>query len=371
MKRIIALLLCLCMAFSLAACSGSTVTPPATDPGTSASGGKDPADGSADPGAASDASLSAGTESPAPEVVTGEPNVALEKITDSVMDKDGTVLVNYEYQKATVTLPDAEAQVAVQQDLDAELQIFLDYVSGELTGYARDTLSYVQEETTSAAPADSTSGSASASDSTAFQPYDAQYILTVKRADKAVVSIVVDSVSYSGGAHGSDTRYCLNYDAKTGKRLTFDMLGKGFRQRSEEVVLSKLEGVKDQLDEGYEAQLPLVVCDGTESLDEVNRKVYPDLYADASIEPETGNLDAKFYLNDKGVMFVVGEYVMKPYAGGILEIGFLYKTYGENINQEYVVKSAKNKKKSGKQEQQESSEKTEEDAEAAQEDEEE
>lgn len=336
MKRIIALTLCLCMALSLAACDASHTAAPSAPSGSSAAG-TDPADGSAS--ADRSASQSVGAESSAAPVVTGEPNVALEKVTDTVMDKDGTVLVNYEYQKATVTLPDAEAQRAVQADVDAELQIFLDFVAGELTDYAKDTLSYDQEADLSAVSA------SASSDDTGFQPYYAQYIITPARVDNAVVSLVVDNVSYSGGAHGSDNRYCLNYDSKSGQRLTFELLGKDFRSKSEELVLAKAETVKDQLDEGYAAQLPFVVSDGTESVDEVNRKVYPDLYEDTSIAPESGTLNAEFYLNDKGVMFIVGEYVMKAYAGGILEYGFSYDKYGEAINPDYVIVSEKSQKK--------------------------
>lgn len=322
MKRILAFLLCLCMALSLAACGGSASAPAPADSSAAASSA---AASSADPGTPSGSAGSVSAEPSAPPVVTGDPAVAVEKAEDAVLGDDGTVLVNYEYQRAIVTLPDAEAQVAVQADLDRELQIFLDYMSGEAAGFAKDALSYSQE----------TSGSADAS-AFAFQPYYGQYTVTPQRVDESVVSLVVDNVSYIGGAHGSDNRYCLNYDAKTGRKLTFAMLGSGFRARAEKLVLAKAAKSAEQLDEGYETQLPYVVADGTESVDEVNRRVYPDLYADTSIEPEAGNMNATFYLNKKGVMFIAGEYVMKPYAAGIMEFGIPYSKFAGSFNEAYL-----------------------------------
>jgi hypothetical protein len=342
------------MALSLAACGSSNTAP---EPASSA-----PAEASAsvDPGAESSTAAAQSAEGSAVEVVTGEPNIALEKAEDAVLGDDGTVLVNYEYQKAVVTLPDAAAQVAVQEDLDKELQIFLDSMNSSVADFAKDALSYSQEE-----------ADASASDAELFQfqPYYGQYTVTPSRVDDAVISLVIDSVSYAGGAHGSDVRYCLNYDAKTGERLTFDMLGSDFREKAEKLVLAKADKKKDLLDEGYASQIPFVVCDGTESVDEINRKVYPDLYEDVSMEPEEGTLDAEYYLNDKGVMFIAGEYVMKPYAGGIMEFGIPYKKFGDSFNETYLpasYKEEKEKKQKEKKDAKESAEKsTEPEAEAS------
>lgn len=320
MKRILALLLCFCMAFSLTACGGAAPSP--AEPGSASDSS---AESSVDPGTSTGSAPASSAEPSAPAVVTGDPALALEKAEDAVMGDDGTVLVHYEYQRAIVTLPTAEAQLAVQADLDQELQIFLDYMSGEAADFARDTLSYSQDASTSAD-----------AELYAFQSYYGQYTVTPQRVDESVVSLVVDNVSYTGGAHGSDNRYCLNYDAKTGERLTFAMLGGDFREKAETLVLAKAAKAAEQLDEGYEAQIPFVVADGTENMDEVNRRVYPDLYADTSIEPEVGNLNAEFYLNKKGVMFIAGEYVMKAYAAGILEFGIPYSKFGDSFNAAYL-----------------------------------
>ena len=318
MKRLLALTLSLCLLLSLAACNDTGSS--SAESGNAAQS----AEASVDLPDQSAADRSA--EPVQPQVATGAPNVALEQVQDNVLAQDGTVLVNYEYQKPTVTLPDAEAMVKVQEDLDRELQIFLDFVHSELADYARDAVSYSQEM----------GDEGSDSMVFTFQPYYAQYVVQVSRVDETVVSLVIDSVSYSGGAHGSDNRYCLNYDARTGERLTFDMLGKNFRKKAEELVLAKLEEHKAELDEGYEKQLPLVVCDGTESADAVNRQIYPDLYEDTSMEAEEGNLSAQYYFNDKGILFISGEYVMKSYAVGIQEYGASYQAFGDALKEEYI-----------------------------------
>ena len=62
------------------------------------------------------------------------------------------------------------------------------------------------------------------------------------------------------------------------------------------------------------------------------------------MEPEEGTLDAEYYLNDKGVMFIAGEYVMKPYAGGIMEFGIPYKKFGDSFNETYLPASYKEEK---------------------------
>lgn len=321
MKRLLALTLSLCLLLSLAACNDTGSS--SAESGNAAQS----AEASVDLPDQSAADRSA--EPVQPQVATGAPNVALEQVQDNVLAQDGTVLVNYEYQRAIITLPNAEAMQKVQADLDRELQIFLDYNSGETADFARDALSYSQEATASA----STSADA---ELYAFQPYYGQYTITPSRVDEKVVSLVVDNVSYTGGAHGSDNRYCLNYDARTGERLTFAMLSPGFRARAEKLVLSKAAKSAEMLDEGYESQIPFVVSDGTESADEVNRRVYPDLYADTSIEPEAGTLNAEFYLNKKGVMFIAGEYVMKAYAAGIMEFGIPYSKFNGYFNEEYL-----------------------------------
>lgn len=325
MKRIFALLLSLCLSLSLMAC-GSTGATTQNDGAASAepvTSVQPETSGEPETPTAADTSAAG---SVAAQAASSAPEVALEKVEDVVKAEDGTILVNYEYQKATVTLPDAAAQKAVQDDLDAELKLFLDSVAGETADYAKDAIAYSKEM----------EETGSTSNAIEFSPYYSQYNVTVERADAAVISLVIDSVGYSGGAHGWDNRYCLNYDSKTGKRLTFDMLGDGFRAKAEKLVLAQAEKAKDELDEEYQKQLPLVVADGTESLDAVNRQMYPELYADASIEPEQGTLNAEFYLNKDGVVFIAGEYVMKAYAVGIMEFPVAYADFGETLNQSYL-----------------------------------
>ena len=180
---------------------------------------------------------------------------------------------------------------------------------------------------------------ADGSTSAAFEvtPYHAELGITVARADASVISLVVDDIGYSGGAHGWDNRYTLNYDVKTGERLTFAQLGEGFRDKANELVLAEADKVSDQLNEDYAKEVPFVVSDGTESMEEVNRQVYPELYEeDSSTEQPDENLNAQFYLNDEGVVFIAGQYIMKPYAGGILEFTVPYESFDGVMAEQYL-----------------------------------
>jgi hypothetical protein len=97
-------------------------------------------------------------------------------------------------------------------------------------------------------------------------------------------------------------------------------------------------------------------------VDEINRKVYPDLYEDVSMEPEEGTLDAEYYLNDKGVMFIAGEYVMKAYAAGIMEFGIPYEKFGDSFNEAYLPASFKEKEQKEEKEEKAAKESAEESA---------
>ncbi len=330
MKRLFSLLLCLSIAFSLAACT-SAKSPAPSGADTSSPAAVSSADGSAaaESGADESAAQEQAADASASETpaATGDVQVTLTKEEGTVTGDDGTVVVDYNYQQPTVTLPDAAAQEAVQKDLDAEIQEFLDSVKGDMAEAAMSDIAYRQEEL------------ADGSTSAAFEvtPYHAELGITVARADASVISLVLDDSGYSGGAHGWDLRYTLNYDAKTGERLTFAMLGEGFRDKANELVLAEADKVSDELNEDYAKELPYVVADGTESSDEVTRAIYPELYeGDDPLEPQEGNLTAEFYLNDEGVVFIAGQYVMKPYAGGILEFTVPYESFDGVMAEQYL-----------------------------------
>lgn len=324
-KKSSLLALCLALCLALTACGGTQTTQSEDESGS----------------AAPDASASAEAEPAEEPVETSEveadssttaacdegseyTSITFEKVEGSVTGDDGKEIVTYSYQVPTVTMADSAAQAAVQEDLDALVETFVTYVQGEFATQAEEAYATYYEGTDD--------GMGGFSDELTF---------TLARVDDAVISLVIDEVGYSGGAHGWDNRYCRNYDAQTGEALTFDMLGENFRSAAEELVLAKaaeMQAEEETFFENYADYILEVVCDGTETYAEVYAQIYPDLYgADSSEEAPEGTLEPTYYLTQEGVTFLSGQYVMQPYAGGIVEISLSYDDFIDVMNSQYML----------------------------------
>lgn len=351
MKRWIALLLCLCMALSLAACG----TPQQqNDP----AGGEtsDTADVSVPEQDTDNAADVSGPEQELDDVdvesepvdyfpfqaftLDGEKNALdgsetnplfmLTSSSSTINDDDGTLLVTSNHQVPQIMLDNQTAQTAIQADLDKVVQDFMDYVDYDLTEQAREMYSVMKEE----------SADGSVSSQVEFSPLYADLSITVVRFDEKVLSVVFSNKGYSGGAHGWDNRSCANYDLQTGEKITFAMLGEGFRAAAEERVLALADEMQAETGvffEDYANSIPTVVTDGTETLNEVYARVYPDLYGpDASGTELEGNMNCHFYLTDEGVTFISGEYAMQSYAAGIIEFPIPYEDFAGIMDEQYV-----------------------------------
>ncbi|MCC8075545.1 MAG: DUF4163 domain-containing protein [Clostridiales bacterium] len=314
-KKSSLLALCLALCLALTACGGTQTTQSEDESGSVAPDASASAEAEPEADTSTTAASSEGSE---------YTSITFETVEGSVTGDDGKEIVTYSYQVPTVTLADSAAQAAVQEDLDAVVETFVTYVQGEFATQAKEAYATYYEGTED--------GSFGFSDKLTF---------TLARVDDAVISLVIDEVGYSGGAHGWDTRYCRNYDAQTGETLTFDMLGENFRSTAEELVLERAAEMQEEEEiffEDYATYIPFVVCDGTELCADVYAQVYPDLYgADSSEEAPEGTLEPTYYLTQEGVTFLSGEYVMQPYAGGIVEFVFLYDELIDVMNSQYML----------------------------------
>lgn len=344
-KRWIALVLCLCMAFSLTACG----TRPQQNIGSASGEASEPEDTSVpepeqepepkpetEPDSAEDENqysdlfpfqaFTVDGEKDALDGTESNPLFLLNPAGGEVSGDDGTVLVTYGHQAPQIRLDDETAQADIQADLDQIIGTFQRFVDEDLTEQAKEMYDTIKEENTVVEGE--------------FDPLYAQLSIKVTRFDEKVLSLVIDNVGYSGGAHGWDNRYCANYDLQTGEKITFEMLGQGFRAAAEERVLTMADEMQAEqvvFFEDYANSIPTVVTDGTETISEVYAKVYPDLYGpDASWEAPEGNMSCQFYLTDEGVTFISGEYAMQSYAAGIIEFPFPYASFDGIINQQYV-----------------------------------
>lgn len=201
------------------------------------------------------------------------------------------VQYTYEYDELTVEIPwNTEAQEKVQAALEEATDSFLASLQADDFGVVWEGYSGSTYQTLSA---------------------------DTVRADEKVISILFTNEGYNGGAHGWCNTYYLNFFTETGDIITFDELGEGFREKAEELVLKKAQEMQAEepwFFEDYEKYIPFVVKDGTENAKELYAKVYgDDNYAGDD------RLPASFYITETGFGFVSGQYVMQPYAAGIIE----------------------------------------------------
>lgn len=287
MKYIVAALMCGLLSLTLTGCQQS---------GT--------ADVSISPAASNVQPVSSAPTASNTEPVNSAPDsirIQLTRVEEQLTDADGQVLVEYAYDRPTVTISgNPTAQKAIQADLDWIIQTQLvDYAKEELLPQAQDAHQ---------------KGSASL-------PLSSQLNLSIQRTDEAVISILTDQIGETG-ARGSDYRSARNYRTETGEPLTFDMLGDRFRSTATALVTQQAERQAGQLFDDYQDNLSYVVLDGSEDgrvLYEVNTPVYPT-----------------FYLTNDDIVFISRADVLQSYSQGILEFPIPYSAFGSALDSSYL-----------------------------------
>lgn len=320
MKKILTILLSLAMVLSLCGCKKSVAAAP--DVSNDVSSTTDSSEIPAEVDDAADASVPPAAETEEPEE-TAEPSaeavvptLSVEHTEGKETASDGTVLLTHACDKVTVSIPgNAAAQSAIQADLDAMAQSFADGLE-KLT----DEAQYIYEQS-------NTDSSAGIQDY--MYTFTDELSVTIARCDERVISLVMDEVSYTGGAHGGDNRYTRNYDTQTGQRLTFAQLGgDAFVSASKEAVLSQaadMQAEEGMFFENYETYIDQVVQDGTST----SKELFGDDMIDFTVEPT-------FYFSDEGVVFISGEYVMQSYAAGIVEFTVHYGDLADVMPEAYA-----------------------------------
>ncbi len=111
---------------------------------------------------------------------------------------------------------------------------------------------------------------------------------------------IIDLDMYEGGAHGIRQQLVMNFDAKTGRQITYDdLFAQGYSYRLREMLLDELKRQTE-----------------TNSLDELHAKDYlltMDIYA-----PQN------FILGDDEITFIYNPYEIAPYAKGNTELTLSY-----------------------------------------------
>lgn len=225
---------------------------------------------------------------------TGDVKITLEDFEGGSSPEDKERSYTYTYQMPTVTIPgNEEAQNKIENDLTAYVERFVNEINN------------------------SDFGTIYADEMTGVQSYQ-NLTLQVLRADDKVISLVWGNEGYNQGAHGWYLQSYVNYFTQTGEKITFDSLGSGFREKALELVTEKaavMQAEQDCFYPDYEDNLKMVVLDGTEDLD----ILYQEIYGADAAGTASGFATPTFGITEDGFIFESGQYVLQPYAVGIVD----------------------------------------------------
>ncbi len=239
-------------------------------------------------------SLTGGGEEEVPETTSGSNFFTFSRANSVTTAEDGTELL-YEYScDAAFTSWDRETEEWVDGILE---QIQKDYVSNSenLLRYARDHLSDVGAEY--------------------FYSFSNYQEVAAGRHDTKVVSLMVLSSVYSGGAHPNAVQTAWNLDLEEKKLL--DLKDVIYTESAETLA----ELVKARIDEKFQA------------LGE-NALFYD--YGDTVANSFAGeHMTPYWYFNDQGLVIFYNQYELGPYAAGIIKTQIPYEELEGILLEEY------------------------------------
>ena len=237
---------------------------------------------------------------------TGKVEITTEDFEGGSAPEDKERNYTYTYQMPTITIEgNEEAQNKIQSDLSAYVEHFLKEINNGDFGTV-----YEGEET-------------------GVQSYQ-DLTLNVIRADDKVISLAWGNEGYDQGAHGWYTVYYMNYYTQTGDKITFDSLGSGFREKALELVTKKaaeMQATDQCFFDDYEKSIKLVVLDGTEDLD----AIYQEIYGADIAGTDNGPATPTFSITEDGFVFESGQYVLQPYAVGIIDFDIPASDFGDAL----------------------------------------
>lgn len=282
MKRLLPLCLAMVMALSLTACGGKT---PATGSASTTS--------TTSTGAASSAPTSTKPADSAPVLTRGD------QVSEDIKADDGTVVVTIRYTPISISYPEnAAVEKTIQKDLDKMVADFLQ----SARNYKEEAKTYYKEYLQNDGQ------------SKDFTPYVCSLDSKPARQDTGVVSALFASYAFTGGAHGGLVTFARNYDAKTGNVLTMKDLGEGVSTLAIDNVVKFVDAIQNDGDAFF------------------YDKVKAD---DESVQSmlETGC----FYLSKDGLVLIDGQYLLQPYAAGIVEFTTSYDDLKGKLKEEYAL----------------------------------
>ena len=239
-------------------------------------------------------------------VATGKVEITTEDFEGSSDPENAEREYTYTYQVPTITIEgNEEAQNKIQKDLNAYVETFLDSINNSDFGTVYE---------------------GEMSGVTSYEELSFQVI----RADDKVISVVWGNEGYNQGAHGWYIQDYRNYYTQTGEKITFDSLGNSFRDKALELVTKKaaeMQATDDCFYPDYEKSIKMVVLDGTEDMD----AIYQEIYGADIAGTGNGPANPTFSITGDGFVFESGQYVLQPYAVGIVDFEIPASDFGETL----------------------------------------
>lgn len=272
-KQVLILLLTGCML--MAACNKEKDTQPPTNSSTFATEDT-PNDGEseAEPETTAEAESSElNVETPESETSAQKTvNITYETEEEEIKGEGDDIILSYAITYPTVEIKgNLPAQDLINKDLQAELET----MHKDKEGTLREATEFYEMS----------------ENNEFYAPSYLYYDYASLRADEGIISFERQSSTYLGGAHGNALFEGLNYDGRTGKRLTLDDI---FTDRA-----SSMEQIREHV--LYLASQPYY-----------SELMFPDYeeYIDSIFEEGCWTLDKD------GLHFISNEYVLGPYASG-------------------------------------------------------
>ncbi|MDE6662303.1 MAG: DUF3298 and DUF4163 domain-containing protein [Lachnospiraceae bacterium] len=221
-------------------------------------------------------------------------------VEDQDTADDGTVIYSRSYTQPLVTIANnAEAAEKINADLQSRIDAFTASDSIRKESHEYYEISSKEEGYD-------------------FFEYNESLGFEKVRSDTNVISFIMNSSGYMGGAHGFYNSFGLNYDTKTGELIDFAALS-------------------DDADKFYKDTL--TYNRELTQTDEYKERMFPEDFFDGSELETVLYGDEKWYLSDEGLVFISNPYELGPYASGIIEFVIPYDKLAEmGLKEEYGYK---------------------------------
>ena len=132
--------------------------------------------------------------------------------------------------------------------------------------------------------------------------YESNITVDVTRCDSKILSFVIDSYTYYGGAHGGNSYSGYTFDVNTGKRLAFSDFGD-----ADTLSYISKKFILDTIEESEQGARDALYND-----DVISYKAVID-------EKFSNDSTPEFVVDYRGITFMFQQYDIAPYAAGLID----------------------------------------------------